>query len=651
MESMSLASHVDRIHAAVGDARKSENIEEYISRSWRRCLLDYKLDPSEKHNAAVITDQELRERRERSAILLPLASAEMTNLYEQVAGSGYAILLTDSDGVVLNYVGDPIFENHATQTGLMNGAVWTESVQGTNGMGTCLVEKKPVVVHHDSHFFASNTVLTCTAAPIRNPDGTLAAVLDASSTSRMAQQHTMALVRMSAQLVENRLFLSTYNDRLVARFHSRPEFVSTIGEGLLAFDADGRIVGVNRSALFQLNAESSRCLIGRTFPDVFDSSVQKLLEQLRSQPYSPVALRHVRDGKRFFVLVQQEDSGSKSCVYQTNASSAASSYASSILDIDHLEFGDPRIAKDVERAKQLIEKDIPLLIYGPTGTGKGVFAKALHMYSSRRKMPFVPVNCAAIPETLIESELFGYKAGAFTGANRKGSKGKIVQANGGTLFLDEIGDMPLALQARLLRVLEEREVVPLGGDSAMKVDICVISATHRDLRQLIELGKFREDLYYRLHGIALTLPPLRERADKQRLIQHLFNLQQRDRTPPMEIDDAVMLALLQYEWPGNVRELCTTLRAMTALCRGNRITVADLPNELQSDAFGAAEPNWESDVIRARLRSPLATAEYSVLLQELETLHWNISKAARKFGVSRNTLYRKMRRFGITPRR
>jgi transcriptional regulator of acetoin/glycerol metabolism len=297
--------------------------------------------------------------------------------------------------------------------------------------------------------------------------------------------------------------------------------------------------------------------------------------------------------------------------------------------------------RNVKQARRLIEKDIPFMILGETGSGKDVFAKAVHRAGPRRDKPFVAVNCASIPETLIESELFGYRPGAFTGASREGGRGKIVQADGGTLFLDEIGDMPIHLQARLLRVLEEREVIPLGGESPIKVDIHLMSATHQDLKQQVRDGGFREDLYYRLHGVSLTMPPLREREDRLALIQHLLD-DEVDGTVRVAIEPRALEVLDAYEWPGNIRQLRNLLRMLIRLGENGLIRLSDLPPELFM-ADGATT--------QLRLANPLDVAERDAILRELETGHWNVTRVATRLSVSRNTLYRKMRQYGIKPPR
>jgi transcriptional regulator of acetoin/glycerol metabolism len=278
-----------------------------------------------------------------------------------------------------------------------------------------------------------------------------------------------------------------------------------------------------------------------------------------------------------------------------------------------------------------------VLLNGETGTGKERLAKALHESGCRRSKPFVAINCGAMPESLIESELFGYAPGTFTGARSKGMRGLIQQADGGTLFLDEIGDMPLHLQTRLLRVLAEQEVMPLGAEKPVKVDIRVVAASHRDLRQMVESGAFREDLFYRLNGASLKLPPLRERADKGFLIERVFAELAEGRPGNPHLRGDAMSALLAYPWPGNIRELRNVLQYALATCEGDEITVQDLPDECLPP-------------ILARCRQSAAAAEpepATALREQLRRHRWNVSAVARELGVSRPTVYRRMRVLGI----
>ncbi|KAB0770078.1 sigma-54-dependent Fis family transcriptional regulator, partial [Pseudomonas aeruginosa] len=303
--------------------------------------------------------------------------------------------------------------------------------------------------------------------------------------------------------------------------------------------------------------------------------------------------------------------------------------------------GDAELAADFRRALKVYARDVPLLLNGETGSGKEAFAKAVHLAGPRAEQAFVALNCAAIPETLIESELFGYRGGSFTGARKEGMRGKLQQADGGTLFLDEIGDMPLALQTRLLRVLEERRVVPLGGEPE-DVDVRLISATHRDLAELVADGRFREDLYYRLNGMVVSLPPLRERSDREELLDYL--LAEEARGQRIQLDGEVRQGLLAYRWPGNVRQMRTVLRTLVALCEDGRVGLRDLPADIRQ-ALAALPPAAAAPAPAAG--NSLDDAERAALLAALDGQRWHVSRVAEQLGISRNTLYRKLRRHGL----
>jgi sigma-54 dependent transcriptional regulator, acetoin dehydrogenase operon transcriptional activator AcoR len=304
---------------------------------------------------------------------------------------------------------------------------------------------------------------------------------------------------------------------------------------------------------------------------------------------------------------------------------------------------DPTMRHNVEVLRRVLDRDISVLLLGETGTGKGYCARAIHNASNRADKPFVTVNCAAIPETLIESELFGHKPGAFTGATREGGMGRILQANGGTLFLDEIGDMPVALQTRLLNVIEDREVMPLGGNKVVSVDVRVISATQHHPLDMIAKGQFREDLYYRLNGITVRLPPLRQRTDGADLIGKILAAEGGD--APLQIEPALLERLLRDAWPGNVRQLRNVLRTMLALRTSDQLTLAEFNDEWLSG--GAEEGLGESASGEANGESALSDAEREALRRMLETCQWNVSAAAARLHISRRTIYRKIHRHGL----
>jgi transcriptional regulator of acetoin/glycerol metabolism len=657
MTNLNLAtSHASRILHVVQNGLQPAGIEPHVTRSWYRCLREYRIEPSAPRQNAVLNSQSLKELQQRMGELLPVARAEMESLYEQIAGSGFAVILSDTQGVVLTTITDPSLQREFRQAGLSLGALWDERHEGTNGIGTCLAEGCPVTVHREEHFRGYNLSLSCSGAPILDPHGSIIAVLDAStansSDSRLIQRHTMALVNMSAHLISRWNFLNEFSQSWILRFHSRPEFVGLLHEALVAIDGAGRILAVNESALLQLGCSTRSALVGEPIERFFQFDFAILERRAQFEPSTIWPVRDLAHGRRFFAIARaplRPAARTLELAARDRAESSARGAQQSAAQ--HHVGEDPQMRKNLTFGRQLFAKQVPILLQGATGTGKEAFAKALHHSGLWFDKPFVTVNCAAIPESLIESELFGYTRGAFTGAVKEGRVGKILQSNGGSLFLDEIGDMPLMLQTRLLRVIEEREVVPLGSDQAIPVTLHVISATHRDIRQMIQDGEFREDLYYRLNGITLHLPLLRDRGDKADLIHTLLREENADQES-IEIAEDAFHKLLDYSWPGNIRQLRNALRTASALCRDGIIRLSNLPQEIlhtetrmiaPPGAEGGAETATAANLPSAALRD----AECAALLRELERMHWNISRTAQALGISRNTLYRKIHKHNI----
>lgn len=602
-----------------------------IARSWLRCLEDYHLDPAQTIAPTVLEHGRLLESRERLQQVLHIAGSEMNSLHQQLSGAGHAVLLTDARGVILNCVTAPSERKIFERAGLWLGADWSEACEGTNGIGTCLVERQSLTIHRDEHFRGRHTGLTCSASPVFDPHGDLLAVLDVSSAreavSRQSQFHTMALVNLSAKMIESCYFLRHFEHHWLLRFHLQAESVGLFSEGLLAFDGEGRICAVNQSALNLLGQLRGR-LLGQPVEAFFECSLDQLLGRASANATASWPLR-TRDGRHLFAALRGQ------------ARRAPAPVAKPVVverpRLPGICLGDPALQQDFSKALRVFERDVPLLINGETGSGKEAFAKAVHLASQRADKAFVALNCAAIPESLIESELFGYRGGSFTGARKEGMQGKLQQADGGTLFLDEIGDMPLALQTRLLRVLEDRLVVPLGGEP-QAVNVRIISATHRNLLERVQDGSFREDLYYRLNGLEVGLPPLRERSDKSQLLD--FLLAQEANGESVSLDPAARGALLAFAWPGNVRQLRTVLRTLVALCDEGRVGLEDLPVQIrQARPVAAAQAK--------PVESPLEDAERLALLTALQQQRWHMTHTAEQLGVSRNTLYRKLRRHGI----
>jgi transcriptional regulator of acetoin/glycerol metabolism len=666
-----IGSHARYIQSVLRGTARDEGpgTPDYVKRSWLRCLTQYHLDPQSQREPFVLPRDERLARKERNLELVSFADAEMAHLYHQLAGSGYSIILTDRDGVLLDYYGDLSFRNAAFRTGLVLGAVWSEEHGGTNGMGTCLFERAPLIVHRDQHFFSRNTGLTCCAAPIFDHSGDLVAVLDASGESDRAQQHTLVLVNMSAQMIENRLFLHRFKDEFVVRFHSRPELVGTWGEGIIALDAAGAIAALDRNALFQLGVKNASELTGAPLERVFNISLNALVGRSQKKSFHPLPIYDARHGGRFFAIAQAPQSkralGGKQRLARIEELPLPEPGRS---PLDELDFGDPMMARNIQAARRTQSREVPILLLGESGTGKEFFARAMHASSDRADKPFVAVNCSSLPEAQLEGELFGRPCGlrgtaaappaapaslpqgegtAAAKPEAEEDPGRVVQANGGTLFLDDVGELPLELQARLLHVIEEREVLRPDGEAPVRVDVRVVSAARGGLQEKVRRGEFREDLFYRLQSLVLTLPPLRERKDKAALIRHVF-AQESAATPSVTLGDDLADALRAYAWPGNIRQLRNVLRGMIAMRSADRLDGGCLPAD-----YGVGEPEpvtpEECELPpEAQSLNPLERAERGALLKEIELHHGNISRVAQKLGIGRNTLYRKMRRLGIT---
>jgi transcriptional regulator of acetoin/glycerol metabolism len=656
-DSSIVVRHASRIIRAVRGEQRT-TVAPHVAKSWNRCLTEYGIEPNGARATSVLEPSQLRERQQKLGELLGIARAEMESLYDQIAGSGYAVILADAEATILSTITDPTLKREFRQAGLWHGALWDEPHEGTNGLGTCVAERASVTIHRDEHFMGYNLSMSCSGAPIIDANGGLLGVLDASSVNcndtRVIQRHTMALVNMSANLIARCHFLREFPHAWILRFHSRPEFVGLLHEALVAVSGDGKILAVNESALTQLGHPDRKTVIGSPIEDVFQFAFATLDQRATTAPQTIWPIRDLQHGRRFFALVRgpQQQSAVNGTASRTASESARNQPAVPLAEGSRRHVGaDPRMQHNFNCAQQLFGKRVPILLQGATGTGKEAFARAMHQMAPWANRAFVAVNCGSIPESLIESELFGYTRGAFTDADRHGRPGKILQSSGGTLFLDEIGDMPLTLQTRLLRVIEEYEIVPLGGDTPVPVELHVISASHRDIRQMVQEGEFREDLYYRLNGTTLHLPLLRDRADRAELIDVLL-LEENQGGDPIRIQPDTLHALLNYYWPGNIRQLRNVLRTAAALCRDGLIRLPNLPQELLDHAgnephAGEAVPSNAASVSDSCCRTPLDSAEHSTLLRELERNRWNITHTADALGVSRNTLYRKIRKHQI----
>ncbi|MGH8275668.1 MAG: sigma-54-dependent Fis family transcriptional regulator [Steroidobacteraceae bacterium] len=406
---------------------------------------------------------ELTQLAEQHRGLYTHAVPVMELLHEQILNTHSMVILTDSSGLILHTLGDDDFLQRADRVALRPGVTWAEVSKGTNAIGTALTDGRATLVHGNEHFLTVNHFLTCSCSPIRDPHGRLIGALDVSGAKESYHAHTMALVRMSTQMIENHLFVDRFSQATRIHFHLRPEFLGTIAEGIAAFDESGRFVAANGAGQLQLGMAGEE-LLAHNLPSLFGITLTGLID--RSRTANPAVLSLcLHNGVRVSARAELCAPATPMRACGTGAAQQGVEIArpKGVYTLRDLDLGDPAVAHVLARVRKVQRHEIPILILGETGTGKEVLAHAIHNDSPRSVKPFVAVDCAAIPESLIEAELFGYEEGAFTGARRKGSHGKILMANGGTLFLDEIGDMPLGLQTRLLRVLQERTVTPLGS--------------------------------------------------------------------------------------------------------------------------------------------------------------------------------------------
>jgi len=572
----------------------------------------------------------------------------METLYEQIFNTHNMVLLTDANGLIMHSLGDDDFLEKANRVALSPGVAWSEESKGTNAIGTAIAEEKPIIVHANEHYLRANHFLTCSAAPILDCQGKVIGVLDVSGDQRSYHKHTMALVRMSAQMIENQLFLATFEDAIIMHFHPRPEFIGTLMEGIAAFTPGGRFLSANRVGLFQLGL-SLVSLQSHTFSSLFGLPVSAVFDHYRTATPGLLNLC-LHNGIRVFSRAQlsrannafqhvansNQEKPEKKEVPQISAKPSCLRY---------LNTGDPQVAAVIDKVKKVLGRDIPILVVGETGTGKELLAQAIHNDSPRAKGPFVAVNCASIPESLIESELFGYADGAFTGARKKGSVGKILQANGGTLFLDEIGDMPLNMQSRLLRVLQERLVTPLGSTQSIAVNVELICATNCNLRAMIAKGEFREDLYYRINGLVVKLPPLRERTDIEPVIEKILAAEPSD--VHHTVSPEIMRLFKKHRWPGNFRQLSNLLRTAMVIAGDEEVIQREhLPEDFLDDIEAAGiELIEKQDPVNIDDRpgvryGNIEEMKISAIQKALDANGGNVSAAAKMLGVSRNTIYR-----------
>ncbi len=657
---MSIRNSQSNRRTSKGRTEAPEQASPEILGSWQRCIEQYHLDPGRDQRAPRLSDTEVRKARTLHDSLLHSAEPVFERLRYLGGNSGYCVLVTDASGIVLREYIDSNRGQELAQKGLSVGTVWTENLVGTNGLGTCLATGEALTVYADEHFGRDLQRFSCSTAPLIAPDGTIIGALDISTYAqgdKIGQGLALNLVCDSADQIEASMFRYAFGRHHMLALVNSPVADATQSNALLAVNDSGWILGATSTALMLLGVPERCLIVGQGLAALTGAT----LEEVHRAPWSLQDRRGKAGwlmrltGQRVPTTVPQSTTGP---VVRPSLDSELYRAAGS----------DPALQRNADICHRVLNRDICILLQGETGTGKEVWARAIHASSARHDKPFVTLNCAAIPESLIESELFGYSAGTFTGGLKGGKVGKIEASHGGTLFLDEIGDMPLMLQARLLRVLAEREITPLGQVKPVKIDLHVICATHRDLGEFVAQGEFREDLYYRISGVRIALLALRERQDRVELIEKVFA--ELCETETVEIDEPALRILADYGWPGNIRQLKNVLQFALCMCDGRLIRITDLPDEVFPPAPG--EPVAGPEVTRrpaaelppGRLVSlgsapgsgdladksapDEATGERAQILATLQQHRWVVLRAAEALGISRSTLHRKIKKYGLS---
>lgn len=630
-----------------GNVRKETSLVNPVIRaSWQRCK-NRKQNPDVVLSSRV-PEEEVHRRREANRDLIEVTKPFLEELYEIVKGSGFVVALLDHDACILEILGDQdILERY---THFCIGEIWDEETKGTNAMGVVKVEKIPVQVYATEHYVRENHSITCSGAPIFAPTGELLGMLDVSGDFNKAHAHTLGMVVAAVKAIQNELGLKAANEEIIKSYHNVNAIIESVSEGIVSFDGEGRITNMNPVALNILNMSGSNYL-GRPLKGIINNSeiIDSVLRSRRSVYDQEFLLERKHKRVHFLFSVRPIlDHARQVCGGVANIREIKYVHklinqmvgARALFNFEDIIGESSRLKDSIRIAKDIAQSNSSIILQGESGTGKEMFAQAIHNRSSFSFGPFMAINCGAIPRDLIQSELFGYEDGAFTGARRGGHAGKFELANGGTIFLDEIGDMPLDTQVSLLRVLQEKQVVRIGGYRPIPINVRVIAATNKDLKEEVRKGNFREDLYYRLNVINITIPPLRDREGDILLLSKYYIRKCSTMLgyTVSDLDDQAAYVLENYFWPGNVRELANAIERAVNMAKGKEIILAHLPEHLQKAGSGKG---------KARDVDTLERREREIIMETLAAVNWNISKGSAVLGISRNTLYRKINKYAI----
>jgi len=629
------------------------NIQREIANSWQRCIskgVDPLLPiiPDDKN---IVDRARVLEQNENSK-LLEIARPCMKQLYSSLKGQdNYIVILTLVDSVALEVFGDRVMLSEGERRGVIPFASCAEVYLGNTSASVCTIEKHPYRVMRTEHFRQDMHKWCCSGAPIFDECGKLIAVLNVSNINYKAHYpHILDLTTATARAIEAEIKFRKFHQMYNKTYHYLTSVLESVPEYLVLLDNKGKIEHLDARAASVLGEQPDKCL-GKSIFDHFANVQPDVCLERNTELIFKTAQGKVVEFTRLAKTLhnRNDDSGYVGMIKQCSTKNTDNNAVYTFNDIRH--YSDV-MEKVVRRAKKAAACDFGVLICGETGTGKELVAQSIHNHSRRNERPFIAINCAALPKDLIQSELFGFEEGMFTGAKRGGNPGKFELAQGGTIFLDEIGDMPLELQANLLRVLQEKSVMRIGGRRQISLDVRVISATNKDIVSEIRAGRFRADLYYRLSVTTINLPPLRERKQDVEKLFHYFLEKYSSTmglTSNLQITSDVLKALLDYDWPGNVRELEHIVMVVLNNIEENSdtITVEDLP-EILLLSPRKDQPQFQGTPPTREKRETLHDAENSTIISAIEKYNGNITKAALALGITRATLYRKLKNMPVT---